>query len=168
MKKRIVLVALIAICLVAPVFAANNYSGVAKKNSVGVGLNLGTNTGVGLRYGMGDFDILANIGLDVFKLNPLTLSGDVAASYNVYTIDGGKNLKFPITVGAGANVGLKFGKDKLGFDLSVLVPVGIEYTFADVPITLYLRLAPGVNLFNNSDFGFKFGFAGYIGALWNF
>ena len=167
MKKRLVLVALIALCLVAPVFAADNYSGVAKKDSVGLGLNLGTNTGVGFRYGMGDFDILANIGLNLFKLNPLTLSGDVAASYSVYTIDGGKNLQFPITVGAGVKTGFRFG-DNFGFDLSVLVPVGIEYTFSNVPITLYLRLAPGVQLLKNTKFNVAFDFAGYVGALWNF
>ena len=113
------------------------------------------------------FDILANIGLNLFKLNPLTLSGDVAASYNVYTIDGGRNCKFPITVGAGVSTAMTFA-DGFGLDLSVLVPVGIEYTFSDVPVTLYLRLAPGVNLLKATKFDIGFGFAGYIGALWNF
>ena len=129
MKKRLVLVALIALCLVAPVFAADNYSGVAKKNSVGLGLNLGTNTGVGLRFGMGEFDVLANVGLNNFKFNPFTLSADASASYNVYTIDGGRNCKFPITVGAGVSTAMTFA-DGFGLDLSVLVPVGIEYTFS--------------------------------------
>lgn len=167
MKKRIVLVALLVLCLVAPVFAANSYNGVTKKGSVGVGLNLGTNTGVGLRFGMGEFDVLANVGLNNFKFDPLTLSADAAASYNVYTIDGGRNCKFPITVGASVSTAMTFA-DGFGLDLSVLVPVGIEYTFSEVPITLYLRLAPGVNLLKATKFDIGFGFAGYIGALWNF
>ncbi len=167
MKKRIVLVALLVLCLMAPVFAAST-KGVTQKGSVGVGLNLGTNTGVGFRYGMGQFDVLANFGLNNFKFNPFSMSVDAAASYKVYTIDGGKrNLQFPITVGGGAALAITFA-EKPAIDFSVLVPVGIEYTFADVPITLYLRLAPGVEIFNASSFKLGFAFAGYIGALWNF
>lgn len=166
MKK--VLIVLTLICLVAfPVMAGNSYTGVTKKNSVGVGLNLGTNTGVGLRFGMGSFDILANVGINNFSFSPFTLSADAAASYNVYTIDGGKNLKFPITVGAGAKTSIKFA-DTVDFNLGVVVPVGIEYTFAEVPVTLYVRLAPGIQLLEASKFKIGFDFAGYIGALWNF
>ncbi|MGN0906390.1 MAG: hypothetical protein ACI4NM_04520 [Bullifex sp.] len=166
MKKRIIVIALLVLCLMTPVFAAS-YKGSADKGSVGVGLNLGTNTGVGFRYGMGKFDVLANFGLNNFKFNPFSMSADAAVSYKVYTIDGGRNLQFPITVGAGGALGLTFG-EKVGIDLSVLVPVGIEYTFNEVPITLYLRLAPGVQLLKDTSFNIGFAFAGYIGALWNF
>ena len=168
MKKRIIVVALLVLCLVAPVFAAST-KGATQKGTVGVGLNLGTNTGVGFRYGMGQYDILANFGLNNFKFDPFSMSVDAAASYKVYTIDGGKrSLQFPITVGGGAALAMTFNSDKVGIDLSVLVPVGIEYTFTEVPITLYLRLAPGVQFLQNSSFKMGFAFAGYIGALWNF
>ena len=66
MKKKLALLALVFVVLVTPAFSA----GVSKDNSVGVGLNLGTNTGVGLRFGLGDFDILSNLGfsmLDAFE-----------------------------------------------------------------------------------------------------
>ena len=107
-------------------------------------------------------------GLNNFKFNPFSMSVDAAASYKVYTIDGGKrNLQFPITVGGGAALAITVA-EKPAIDFSVLVPVGIEYTFADVPITLYLRLAPGVQFFKNTEFKMGFAFAGYIGALWNF
>jgi len=166
MKKVLIVLALI--CLVAfPVMAGNSYTGATKKNSVGVGLNLGTNTGVGLRFGMGSFDILANVGINNFSFKPFTLSADAAASYKVYTIDGGKDLKFPITVGVGAKAAIAFG-DTTAVDLGVLVPVGIEYTFSEVPVTLYIRLAPGVKLLEATAFKIGFDYSGYIGALWNF
>ncbi len=166
MKKILIVLALV--CLVAfPVMAANSY-GVTDKNTVGVGLNLGTNTGVGLRFGMGDFDVLANVGFDLLSMK--ALAGDAAVSYNVFTIDGGRDAQFPITVGAGVKSALHF--DPVAFDLGVIFPVGIEYNFAqlnsDVPITVYLRLAPGVNLLTLNEFDPGFTMAGYIGALWNF
>lgn len=168
MKKRIIVIALLVLCLITPVFAAS-YKGAADKGSVGVGLNLGTNTGVGFRYGMGKFDVLANFGLNNFKFNPFSMSADAAVSYKVYTIDGGKrNLQFPITVGGGAALGMTFADSSVGIDFALLLPVGIEYTFNEVPITLYLRLAPGLQLFTNTNFKMNFAFAGYIGALWNF
>ena len=167
MKKKIVLVTLLVLLILVPAFSAT--TGSSKKGSVGVGANLGTVNGVALRFGMGDFDLLANIGFDVLNISKdsWTIAGDVAASYKVYTIDGGRNAQFPITVGLSAVPSVTFGNNTV-VNLDVLVPVGIEYTFSDVPITLYLRLAPGLSVIeaNQPDVGFAMG--GYIGALWNF
>lgn len=167
MKKKIVLIALLVLCLAVPAFSATR--GVAKNNSFGLGLNLGTVNGVAMRFGMGDFDLLANVGFDVLNISAdsWTLTGDVAASYKVYTIDGGRNLQFPITVGISAVPSITFASETtVNFD--VLVPVGIEYTFDEVPITLYLRLAPGLQVIANTKVEPAFAFGGYIGALWNF
>ncbi len=168
MKK--VLIVLAVLCMVAfPVVAKSTTTGVTDKNTVGVGLNLGTNTGVGLRFGMGKFDILSNVGFDLLSLK--ALAGDVAVSYNVATIDGGRKAQFPITVGAGVNTGIYFG-DKVTADLSILFPIGIEYNFVqlnkDVPITVYFRLAPGVKLLDQNEYKPGFDMAAYLGALWNF
>ena len=169
MKKKIVLVALLVLLILVPAFSAT--TGSSKKGSVGVGANLGTVNGVALRFGMGDFDLLANIGFDAVTTltkDGWTISGDVAASYKVYTIDGGRNAQFPITVGLSAVPSVTFGNNTV-VNLDVLVPVGIEYTFSDVPITLYLRLAPGLSVIeaNKPNVG-EFAMGGYIGALWNF
>lgn len=165
MKKRIAIIALVILCVAAPMFAASNTRGAADRNTLGVGLNLGTNTGLGLRYGYGPFDVIANIGLDVVKLSGgnWTLSFDVGASYQVYTIDGGSNLKFPITLGLIVTPSVTFGNNAT-FNFGVLVPVGIEYTFDDVPITAYFRLAPGMNILPSASFTC----GAFIGALWNF
>ena len=169
MKKKIVLLALVFAMLVTPAFSA----GVTRDNSVGVGLNLGTNTAVALRFGLGDFDILSNIGFDLLDSfsGDFKVSGDVAASWNFYTIDGGRGLQFPLTVGAGANVAIDFSND-FSTDLSVLFPIGIEYNFAqlnaDVPITVYFRFAPGFSILQNSDANVEFDYGVYLGAIWNF
>lgn len=168
MKKKLALLALVFVVFVTPAFSA----GVSKDNSVGVGLNLGTNTGVGLRFGLGDFDILSNLGfsmLDAFE-GDFRLAGDVAASWNFYTIDGGRGLEFPLTVGAGANIAIDFTND-FNTDVSVLFPVGIEYNFdqiSDVPITVYFRFAPGFTVVENSKGHVEFDYGIYLGALWNF
>ena len=89
MKKKIAIIAVVFALIVTPVFAAG---GVSEDNSIGVGLNLGTNTGVALRFGLGDFDVLANFGFDMLNIfnGDFTLAGDAAASWNFYTIDGGR------------------------------------------------------------------------------
>lgn len=168
MKKVLIIGLCLASLLLCPVFASSSTSGSVEKNSWGLGLNLGTNTGLGVRYGMGDFDLIANIGADIFRLDEFHLSGDVAVDYKVYTIDGGNEyIQFPITVGAGVNTSMKF-KDNFEMDMSVVIPVGIEYTFVGVPITIYLRLAPGMKLMKENSVKVSPAFAGYVGALWNF
>lgn len=162
MKKKVLLIALLVALILAPVTAAS-YRGSENDGAFGVGLNLGTNTGVGLKFGFGDFDVLANIGLDKFSVDPFSLGGDVAVSYEVYDFDFGGGHHMPLTVGVGASMGFVFS-DPFAFNLSVLVPVGISYQIPDFPMQFYLRLAPGLAILPNIDFGF----AGYIGALWMF
>lgn len=164
MKKKVLLIALLVALILAPVTAAS-YRGSEKNGTFGVGLNLGTNTGVGLKFGMGDFDILANIGLSNFQVSAdrFSLAGDIAASYEVYDVDFGKGHHMPITVGVGASMGFVFS-DPFQFGLSVLVPVGVSYQIPDFPMQFYLRLAPGLAVLPEINFGF----AGYIGALWMF
>lgn len=162
MKKKVLLIALLVALILAPVTAAS-YRGSENDGAIGVGLNLGTNTGVGLKFGFGDFDVLANIGLDNFRFNPFSLGGDVAVSYEVYDFDFGRGHHMPLTVGVGASMGFVFD-DPFVFDLAVLVPVGISYQIPDFPMQFYLRLAPGLAVL--PELGFAF--AGYIGALWMF
>lgn len=162
MKKKVLLIALLVALILAPVTAAS-YRGSENDGAIGVGLNLGTNTGVGLKFGFGDFDVLANIGLDYFRFNPFSLGGDVAVSYEVYDFDFGRGHHMPLTVGVGASMGFVFD-DPFVFDLAVLVPVGISYQIPDFPMQFYLRLAPGLAVLPELDFAF----AGYIGALWMF
>ncbi|MDY5930697.1 MAG: hypothetical protein SPJ34_01550, partial [Candidatus Ornithospirochaeta sp.] len=82
MKKKALLICLLAALLVSPVFA-DSTKGTEKDGSFGLGLNLGTNTGVGMKFGMGSFDVLANVGLDNFKVSNagVGIGGDVAVSY---------------------------------------------------------------------------------------
>ena len=172
MKKKIALVALMLVLLAVPAFSAT-FGGTTREDSVGVGLNLGTNTGVALRFGFGDFDVLANVGFDILDAfnGEFKVAGDAAVSWNYYTIDGGRALEFPLTFGVGANVAIDFSND-VSTDLSVIFPLGIEYNFAqlnpDVPITVYFRLAPGFYILQASKVGVDFDMAVYLGAIWNF
>ncbi len=168
MKKKFILVLMLIALVLVPATAAS-YKGSTDDGTVGVGLNLGTNTGLGLKFGFGKFDILANVGLSNFQVtkDSFTLGGDVAVSYQVYDIEIDRKNHMPITVGIGASTGFRFA-EKFGFDLDILVPVGIEYTFPEVPINLYVRLAPGMSIMENTELKVGFAFAGYIGALWMF
>ena len=106
MKKKVLVLLVVAILAITPAMAANS-KGASEDGSVGIGLNLGTNTGLGLKFGMGKFDIFANIGLDMFSLGSdgLRLGGDVGVSYEVYDIDlGGKEwtpIGFSVRTGKG-------------------------------------------------------------------
>lgn len=157
MKKVLLAVLLLAMVLL-PATAAER----ASKTDLAVGLNLGTNTGVGVQYRMNDFDVIGNVGFGF--IGGSSLSVDAAANYKVAEFNIEK-AQFDVTVGGGAALSIPFEEGKkLG--LAAIVPVGIVYSMdnKDLPLDFYLRLAPGVSIL--PDVGFHMG--GYIGALWRF
>ncbi len=168
MKKKVLVLLFVAVLAIAPAMAAST-RGTSSDGSFGIGLNLGTNTGLGMKFGMGKFDILANVGLADFNIgsNGFKLGGDVAVSYEVYDIDIKGPHHMPVTLGLGAKMNFRF-EDNFGFDLALVVPVGLEYQIPDVPVAFYVRLAPGISIMENTQVNINFAFAGYIGVLWMF
>ena len=167
MKKKVLVLLVVAILAITPAMAANS-KGASEDGSVGIGLNLGTNTGLGLKFGMGKFDIFANIGLDMFSLGSdgLRLGGDVGVSYEVYDIDLGGKHHMPVTVGLMAPVEMNWNPFYLS--VSALVQAGLEYQIPDVPVLFYLRAGLGLGIGIASDVTFKFTGAGALGVLYVF
>ncbi|MGH0054549.1 MAG: hypothetical protein ACQ5SW_14280 [Sphaerochaetaceae bacterium] len=157
MKKVLLAVLLLALVLL-PATAAER----ASKTDLAVGLNLGTNTGVGVQYRINDLDVIGNIGFGF--IGGSNLSVDAAANYKIaeFSIE---NAQFDVTLGGGAAMSIPFESGKK-FGLAAIVPVGIVYSLEDkdFPLDFYLRLAPGVSIL--PDVGFHMG--GYLGALWRF
>lgn len=149
MKKMLIVMALILI-IALPLSAAN----YAKPNGAGAGITLGYPTGLTGRYGMDDFRFLGNFtwnyGLGFYL--------DVGVLYDIAEVDMGG---IPIYINAGVQAGI--GVDD-GFQLSVNGIVGASYYFEEVPIELFLNLAPGWNILTTSGFSFK----GGLGAIWYF
>lgn len=168
MKKKVLVLLVVAVLAVAPAMAAD-YRGSAEEGSVGVGINLGTNTGLGLKFGMGKFDIFADVGLDAWHIGSdgVGLGGDVGVSYEVYDIDLGGKHHMPITVGLMVPMGFFFGNN-FSMNLGVVIQAGLEYQFPEVPILLYLRLGGGIDMKIVGDWTLGGLFAGSIGALWMF
>ena len=168
MKKKVLVLLVVAVLAVAPAMAAD-YRGSAEDGSVGVGINLGTNTGLGLKFGMGKFDIFADVGLDAWHIGSdgVGLGGDVGVSYEVYDIDLGGKHHMPITVGLMVPMGFFFGQN-FSMNLGVVIQAGLEYQFPEVPILLYLRLGGGIDMKIVGDWTLGGLFAGSIGALWMF
>ena len=168
MKKKVLVLLVVAVLAVAPAMAAD-YRGSTEDGSVGVGINLGTNTGLGLKFGMGKFDIFADVGLDAWHIGSdgVGLGGDVGVSYEVYDIDLGGKHHMPITVGLMVPMGFFFGNN-FSMNLGVVIQAGLEYQFPEVPILLYLRLGGGIDMKIVGDWTLGGLFAGSIGALWMF
>ncbi|MBI9094606.1 MAG: hypothetical protein JEY71_06970 [Sphaerochaeta sp.] len=166
MKKRTYLIIFTLLLLVlAPVASASFRTSSAAYSKFALGLNLGTNTGLGFQYRANrDFDVIGNLGLN--NLGVSHLSFDMAANYkfNEFRID---RADFDMTMGIGANVGLPLD-DSHGVFFSVLVPFGIVYHFESVPMDMYVRIAPGLRILNEGNVDINVGFSGFIGALWRF
>ncbi len=166
MKKRTYLIVFaLLILMVVPVASAPLRTSSAAYSKYALGLNLGTNTGLGFQVRANrDFDIIGNLGLNNFDSSKLSF--DVAANYkiNEFRID---RADFDVTMGLGVSVGVPLN-DSHGFDFSVLVPFGVTYHFSEVPIDVYFRLAPGIQIVKGNDVGLGFGFSAFLGGLWRF
>lgn len=166
MKKKVLVLLVVAILAITPAMAANS-KGASEDGSVGIGLNLGTNTGLGLKFGMGKFDIFANVGLSF--LNGYGLGADVGVSYEVYDIDLGGKHHMPVTVGLMAPVEMNWNPFYLS--VSALIHAGLEYQIPDVPVLFYLRLGLGAkfNISKADDAKFvDFTGSGALGVLYVF
>ncbi len=168
MKKKVLVLLVVAILAITPAMAANS-KGASEDGSVGIGLNLGTNTGLGLKFGMGKFDIFANVGLDMFSIGSdgLRLGGDVGVSYEVYDIDLGGKHHMPVTLGLWVPMAFSFSNN-FAMNVSALVQAGLEYQIPDVPVLFYLRAGLGLGIGIASDVTFKFTGAGALGVLYVF
>ena len=122
MKKKVLVLLVVAVLAVAPAMAAD-YRGSTEDGSVGVGINLGTNTGLGLKFGMGKFDIFADVGLDAWHISSdgFGLGGDVGVSYEVYDIDLGGKHHMPITVGLMVPMGFFFGNNSVSLGIRMIM-----------------------------------------------
>ena len=168
MKKKVLVLLVVALMAAVPAMAAST-RGAADDGSVGIGLNLGTNTGLGMKFGMGKFDIFADVGLDVLHIssNGMGLGFDVGISYEVYDADFGGGHHMPITVGAMVPMSFFFG-NPFAMNLGVLAQVGLEYQIPDVPVLFYLRVGLGIDMALAPNFNPGVGGAGSIGVLYVF
>jgi hypothetical protein len=159
MKKVLLALILVALVLVPATAATDG----AAKSDLAVGLNLGTNTGVGVQYRMDKFDIVGNVGFENFGG---TLAVDAAANFAVYDFVIEK-AKFDVTVGGGLALALPF--DGSNLSLEVIIPVGLFYSMNndDFPLDFYLRVGPTVRIIKG-DKSNLFGGYGVLGALWRF
>ena len=170
MKKALTILLVLAVIAVMPLAAADR-RGTSEEGAFGIGLNLGTNNGVGLKFGMGNFDIIANIGLDVLHVSNqgLGLGGDVGFQYEVYDIQIDGPHHMPVTVGLLVPMGFFFGSP-FQMSLGVQAMAGLEYQIPDVPVLFYLRVGLGIdmNVVGGGNFKVGFGGSGALGVMYTF
>lgn len=166
MKKLMIALALIVLVLIPVSAASMDTTGIAK-SKYAVGVNLGTNSGIGFQYRMNKkFDLIGNIGLNNFGTHKLALDAAMNFKLTEFAIE---EQMFYVTIGAGAFVGIPI-QEGYKVDLSALVPIGLVYSFDEdvVPLDLYVRVAPGLQIIKDGEFDLDFDFRSYIGALWRF
>ncbi len=167
MKKKAIVLLLVAIIAAVPAMAASR--GSSGDGDFGIGLNVGNATGVGMKFGMGKFDLIANVGLDMFHIGSdgLGLGGEVGAFYEIADIDFKGPHHMPITLGFMVPMGFFFG-DQFAMNLGLTAMVGAEYQIPDIPLLFYLRVGGGVDLAIMNGWKVSGLFAGNVGVLWMF
>ena len=167
MKKKVLVLLVVAILAITPAMAARSTRGTSDDGAVGVGLNLGTNSGLALKFGMGKFDIFANVGFNI--LNGTGLGADVGLSYEVYDIDLGGAHHMPVTVGFMAPISFNWASS-FSIHIAALAQAGLEYQIPDTGWLFYLRAGLGADfrIIGDSDKFVKFTGAGGIGAMYVF
>ena len=168
MKKKIIAFVLIAALAVVSLAAAST-TGTAKKNSVALGIGLGTHNGLAFKYGYGKFDLAVNASAKVVGGHGVLFSADVGAFYNVYDIvfdTGALTKKQTISLSLGPVAAFSVKEGYLGLD--ALFVVGAEYTWSKVPVTMFLKLGGGVGFDINDNFSASFAPYGVIGAVYTF
>ncbi len=179
MKKALVATILVLLLLIPVVSAAES------KTKFGAGVTVGYPLeGIIGTYDITDkLDVQLSLGYSVGARGFLIGAG---VNYNVYSFKLSERDYLDLTVGGDLGVGIPVGYGRLyGVSykpyvlmLDITASVGISYTFANIPLDVFLRIPLGVRLnIPNKDWwegtgrsGFNVGFAGggQIGAVYNF
>ncbi len=167
MNKKIIALVLIFALALCSVFAAQT-TGTSKKNDLSLGVAVGTNTGVAVKYGMGKFDLQGSVGVKF--IGDFKFYGDLGAYYNFYDWKfntGALTKTQTISFSAGPAVAVTLQQGTLGLD--AFLAAGAEYTWSDVPITMFLKLGGGCGMvFVKSGATFSPIFYGVLGAVYTF
>jgi len=157
MKKRILFGTALFMMMLLPVFAAP-----VERSSWSAGISLGTSAQAITQFRINEnLDITAGLGLDFFSQ---AMYGDIEANNKVWKFDI-QEESFDLSVGGG----LLFGLYDNQLEVSLYVPVGVYYSFAEdvIPLDLYFHAGPTIRVVKGYQTDL-IGFYSYVGALYRF
>lgn len=156
MKKIFIMaLALVSLTLV-PVLAESTF---------GAGVVVGTTTGVALDYRVNGFDIMAQLGWDSFSVDPPAFGASAALSYRIVTLAKGHSIEVPLSLGLGMDAAVNTDGE---WELAANLPITCSYALEKLPMTLFVRLSPGVRFMKDSESTAAFSLKATAGALWCF
>lgn len=128
-----------------------------EKGPVGVGLVVGSPSGLSLAWRMDDINTIQAAFAWSFMNNPgVSATADYLFHFDdVLTID---KITIPLYAGLGVKLDLPLVENTI-FGLGLRIPLGARWVFTEVPLELFLEIAPGMRFIPESafDFGFCFG-----------
>lgn len=124
------------------------------------GLVLGEPTGASLKYWLNDTVAVDGVlGWSLSDADDWEMHSDVLwHKFELFRVSEGK---LPVYIGVGGRVKFRNGEDN---QVGVRVPVGVSYLFKDVPVDIFLEVAPILNFTPSTQGGFSAG----IGARYRF
>lgn len=134
--------------------STTSYSGSADGDpSFEVGAIFGEPTGLSLKYWMNDTMALdGGVGWSFRDEDDLHLHSDVLwHNFDVFKVSKGR---LPLYYGVGARVKFRDNRDDL---VGIRFPIGISYLFEDAPVSLFLEVAPVLDVAPDTDGDFTAG-----------
>ncbi len=126
--KKVLILAILVIIVIVPVAAADTNG-----KDFGVGIYLGSPLGLTAKYDLDEeLSVVGGLGFG----GGIKVAGGVQYNFIDFSIE---DLDFNVYFGA--NLGITFGT----FNVSLEVPVGINYYFKDPAIEVFLEVGPVFN-----------------------
>ncbi|TVQ97986.1 MAG: hypothetical protein EA403_14580 [Spirochaetaceae bacterium] len=151
--KKTALMALLALVLAAP-------AAFADRGPFGLGIILGEPTGISAKLWLGDAHAIdAAFAWSFADEGSLYVHGNYL--FHLHDLISVNTGRLPVYFGIGGKVNLRDDPQ-----VSVRIPIGLNYLFDSVPLDAFLELAPGIGLFpsTKADFGAGIGIRYYFGG----
>lgn len=162
--KKTLLVLLLIVALVMPLAAAPKLNiKQASKGALCVGVNLGTNLGVALKWDNRNWDLYANVGYGV--VGAVGIQAELGAELPVSEFKVG-NETMKVNAGIMAPLYIGVSSSAAYFGVGALATAAVSYEFRDFPLEVYTRLGLGVGMTITPAFGVGFGYSGALGAVY--
>lgn len=166
MRKRIILVMMLAVMIVSSVFASEG----EKRSGFAIGHNLGTNSGIEARFTFKSFSIYANTGLDFLGLRraDFAIGVDLGAEMTVLDLDLGENGHIPLKIGIMQPTCYLFdGDNGFTFAVGLFATAGLEYQIPDSGFIFYTRFGFGPKVYIPTNRTYC-SLTGAVGVLYEF